>query len=39
MNIDEEISTLIQLQTSYAASARVISTITEAFDQLIAIRR
>ena len=39
VNIDEEISTLIQLQTSYAASARVISTITEAFDQLINIRR
>ncbi|WP_084462710.1 flagellar hook-associated protein FlgK [Oceanibaculum pacificum] len=39
VNIDEEISTLIQLQTAYAASARVVSTITQAFDELLSINR
>ncbi|MCR9256846.1 MAG: flagellar hook-associated protein FlgK [Alphaproteobacteria bacterium] len=38
VNIDEELAQLIQLQTSYNASARAISTINEAFDQLLAIR-
>jgi len=38
VNVDEELANLIQLQSSYNASARVISTVNEAFDQLLAIR-
>ncbi|MBU0723804.1 MAG: flagellar hook-associated protein FlgK [Alphaproteobacteria bacterium] len=39
VNIDEEIAILIQLQTSYAASARVVSSITQAFDELLGMVR
>ncbi|MGB4107546.1 MAG: flagellar hook-associated protein FlgK [Alphaproteobacteria bacterium] len=35
VNIDEELGTLIQVQTAYAASARVITAINQLFDELL----
>ena len=35
VNVDEELSRMIQLQNSYAASARVMSTVTSMFDDLL----
>ena len=37
VNIDEELSNMIVLQNAYSASARMISTITKMFDELLAI--
>lgn len=38
VNIDQELSLLLQYQNSYAASARVISTVQDLFDSLLSIR-
>ena len=37
VNVDQEMSTLIELQTAYAANARVISTVKELMDVLLRI--
>ncbi|AMJ60542.1 flagellar hook-associated protein FlgK [Bosea sp. PAMC 26642] len=37
VNIDQEMSTLIELQTAYAANARVISTVKELMDVLLRV--
>ncbi|WP_332683049.1 flagellar hook-associated protein FlgK [Bosea sp. (in: a-proteobacteria)] len=37
VNVDQEMSTLIELQTAYAANARVISTVKELLDVLLRI--
>jgi flagellar hook-associated protein 1 FlgK len=37
VNVDEELSRMIQLQNSYSASARVMSTVTQMFDDLLRI--
>jgi flagellar hook-associated protein 1 FlgK len=39
VNVDEELSNMIVLQNAYSASARVISTISRMFDDLLAIAR
>jgi flagellar hook-associated protein 1 FlgK len=39
VNIDEELSQMVILQNSYAASARVITTARDMFDVLIAMAR
>lgn len=38
VSVDEELASLIQLQAAFSANARVISSVNEAFDQLLAIR-
>jgi flagellar hook-associated protein 1 FlgK len=35
VNIDEELSTLIVVQTAYAAAARAVTTASEMFDELL----
>lgn len=35
VNVDEELARMIQLQNSYSASARVMSTVTQMFDDLL----
>ena len=35
VNVDEELSRMIQLQNSYSASARVMTTVTQMFDDLL----
>ena len=37
VNVDQEMSTLIELQAAYAANARVISTVKELLDVLLRI--
>jgi flagellar hook-associated protein 1 FlgK len=37
VNVDQEMSTLIELQTAYAANARVISTVKELMDVLLRV--
>ena len=37
VNIDEELGNLIVLQTAYSASARIITTIQEIFDELLSV--
>lgn len=39
VNLDEEMANMIMLENSYAASARVISTASDMFDELLAIAR
>ncbi len=39
VNIDEEMASMVQLQASYAASARVMNTVAEMMDELIAMAR
>lgn len=38
VNIDEELAFLIAIQNAYSASARVVSTVNEMFDDLLSIR-
>ncbi len=37
VNVDQEMSTLIELQTAYAANARIISTVKEMMDVLLRV--
>jgi flagellar hook-associated protein 1 FlgK len=37
VNVDQEMSTLIELQTAYAANARIISTVKEMMDVLMRV--
>jgi flagellar hook-associated protein 1 FlgK len=39
VNLDEEMANLVTLQNAYAASARLITTVTEMFDMLMSIGR
>ena len=38
VNLDQEMASLLELQNAYAASARVINTVQEMFDQLLSLR-
>ena len=37
VNVDDELGRMIQLQNSYSASARVMTTVTQMFDELLRI--
>ena len=39
VNLDEELSQLVILQNAYAASARVTTTVSQLFDELLQIAR
>ena len=39
VNVDEELASLIQLESAFAASARVLSSVQDALDELLAVIR